>query len=215
MKLLELFKGTGSFGKVFKELYPNGEVYSLDILKKYEPTHCGDIMTWDYKQFKEGHFDIITASPECKVFSVLQHTHLQTGKRGTKGKWRDMNHLNEVRREHGQFSKRTLEIIEYLKPTHWFIENPWASAMKDLDHMKNLPSVRMDYCRFGYAYNKPTRIWSNKKLEEYKCECKEKKHKFRLGANSATFRQKTVLKDSTTIDDRYSIPPSLIKCLFT
>jgi len=33
MKLLELFKGTGSVGKVFKELYPNGEIYSVDILK--------------------------------------------------------------------------------------------------------------------------------------------------------------------------------------
>ncbi len=48
MKLLELFKGTGSVGKVFKELYPNGDVVSVDILKKYSPTFCGDIMDFDY-----------------------------------------------------------------------------------------------------------------------------------------------------------------------
>ena len=77
MKLLELFKGTGSVGKVFKQVHPEGEVYSVDILKKYEPTFCGDIMDFDYKQFKEGHFDIIWASPECKVFSVLQNTWLK------------------------------------------------------------------------------------------------------------------------------------------
>tara|TARA_R110000751_G_scaffold21845_2_gene62266 strand:+ start:246 stop:896 length:651 start_codon:yes stop_codon:yes gene_type:complete len=216
MKLLELFKGTGSVGKVFTELYPDSEVYSLDILKKYKPTHCGDILEWDYKQFKEGHFDIIWASPECKVFSVLQHGWLKTGKRGAKGKWDSMEHLNKVRGEHGQFVKRTLEIIEYFKPTAWFVENPWASAMKDLDIMKDIPSIRFDYCRFGYDYQKPTRIWTNKKLEEHKCICKSK-HKYRLGiSNNPDWTTKpTDFKDKTDIHERYSIPPKLIKYLLT
>ena len=48
MKLLELFKGTGSIGKVFKEVHTEGEIYSVDILKKYDPTFCGDIMDFDY-----------------------------------------------------------------------------------------------------------------------------------------------------------------------
>ena len=33
-------------------------------------------MKFDYKQFPVGHFDIIFASPECKVFSQLQYTHI-------------------------------------------------------------------------------------------------------------------------------------------
>ena len=214
MKLLELFKGTGSVGKVFKELYPNGEIYSIDILKKYHPTFCGDIMTWDYKQFPVGHFDFIWASPECKVYSILQNTWFKTGKRGDKGKWDDAEHLQRVREEHGQFSKRALEIIDYFKPKAWFIENPWASAMKDLTHFQERPSYRFDYCRFGFTYQKPTRIWTNKELIEMKCECKEK-HKFRLGANSQGFRHKTEWKDTTDINQRYSIPPELIKHLFS
>tara|TARA_R110001632_G_C11353766_1_gene418657 strand:- start:3167 stop:3814 length:648 start_codon:yes stop_codon:yes gene_type:complete len=215
MKLLELFKGTGSIGKVFKQVHPEGEVYSVDILKKYDPTYCGDIMDFDYKQFKEGHFDIIWASPECKVFSVLQNTWLKTGKRGEKGKWDNMDHLNQVRKEHGQFSKKTKEIIEYLKPKYWFIENPWASAMKDLEHMKDLPCLRFDYCRFGYEYQKPTRIWTNRTdITKKICECKEK-HKFRLGANSSTFRHTTTFQDTTNINQRYSIPPDLVKYLLT
>ena len=149
MKLLELFKGTGSVGKVFKELYPNGEIYSVDILKKYNPSFCGDIMTWDYKKFPVGHFDFIWASPECKVYSILQNTWFKTGKRGDKGKWEDAEHLQRVREEHGQFSKRALEIIDYFKPKAWFIENPWASAMKDLTHFTDRPSYRFDYLTPG------------------------------------------------------------------
>ncbi len=151
MKLLELFKGTGSVGTVFNELYPNGEVVSVDILKKFKPTHCVDILNWDYKQYPVGHFDIIWASPECKVFSKLQYTWLKTGKRGEKGIWDSLEHLNNVRKEHGQFSAKAVEIIEYFKPKYWFIENPWDSTMKDLPHLKDLPSLRFDYCRFGFT----------------------------------------------------------------
>ena len=73
-------------------------------------------MTWDYKKFPVGHFDFIWASPECKVYSILQNTWFKTGKRGDKGKWEDAEHLQRVREEHGQFSKRALEIIDYFKP---------------------------------------------------------------------------------------------------
>jgi len=213
MRLLELFKGTGSVGKVFKELYPEGEIVSVDILKKYEPTYCGDIMEFDYKKYPVGHFDIIWGSPECKVYSILQNTWLKTGKRGESGKWDSMEHLQRVRLEHGKFSKITLDMCEYLKPKWWFIENPWASAMKDLPHFKGVPSIRFDYCRFGYEYQKPTRIWTNRELEPIKCDCKEK-HKIRLGACSNTFRHKTVFADTTNINQRYSIPPELLKHLF-
>ena len=72
MRILELFKGTGSITKYFID-NNDVEVISLDILEKYKPTICSDIMTFDYKQFDIGYFDIIWASPECKIFSVLQH----------------------------------------------------------------------------------------------------------------------------------------------
>ncbi len=216
MKLLELFKGTGSVGKVFKELYPDGEVVSVDILKKYKPTHCGDIMEFDYKQYPTGHFDIIWASPECKVFSILQHTWLKTPKTEKTGryKWESHEHLNQVRLENGKYSKKALEIIDYFKPTMWFIENPWASAMKKLEHFKGVSSYRFDYCRFGYDYQKPTRIWSNKKLDDVICSC-EQRHNFRLGINSQQLLHRTSFQDTTSINQRYSIPPQLIEHLLT
>jgi hypothetical protein len=214
MKLLELFKGTGSVGKVFKKIYPESEIYSVDILEKYNPTFCGDIMDWDYKKLPVGHFDIIWASPECKIFSILQHGWFKTGKRGDKGKWDDKEHLNRVRLENGKYVKRVLEIIDYFKPVWWFIENPWSSAMKDLPFMKNIHSIRFDYCRYGYLYKKPTRIWTNRtNLEEHKCNCKGT-HAFKLGGTSSwktTTEKKT---DPTDINERYSIPSDLIKYLF-
>jgi hypothetical protein len=210
MKLLELFKGTGSIGKIFKQLYPDGQIVSVDILKKYEPSYCCDILDFDYKQFSIGHFDIIWASPECKVFSKLQHTWLKTS-RGDKGKWDDMEHLNRVRNENGKYVKKVLEIIDYLKPTFWFIENPWESAMIKLDFMKDLPNYRFDYCRFDYDYKKPTRIWTNKSFENIICNHKNKPHKYRPGIGKGSkFMYNTPSGDLSNINQRYSIPPKLI-----
>ena len=74
MRLLELFKGTGSIGKWCEKAHPDWDVVSLDILPKFKPTICSDIMDWDYKTYPTGYFDIIWASPECKVYSTLQHS---------------------------------------------------------------------------------------------------------------------------------------------
>ena len=46
MRLLELFSGTGSVGRAFRER--GWEVTSLDMDPKARPTIVADIMTWDY-----------------------------------------------------------------------------------------------------------------------------------------------------------------------
>lgn len=204
MNILELFKGTGSIGKYFESHDYN--VVSLDILKKYKPTHCVDILEWDYKVYPTGHFEIIWASPECKVYSTLQNTHIGR-------KWTSKEHLNEVRLEHSKYVKKVLEIIDYFKPKYWYIENPYNSAMKDLECMKPLKSYRFDYCRFGFPYNKPTRIWTNRDdLEDIKCNCPNK-HAYKLGISSSLVCEGQVA-DKTTINMRYSIPQDLLSHLF-
>lgn len=167
-------------------------------------------MDFDYRQFEPGHFDIVWASPECKMFSSLQHTNI-----GVNRKWKTIDELHQARLGHHKYVLRVLEMIEYLKPKMWFIENPWNSAMKDIPQMKDLPSFRFDYCRFGFPYNKPTRIWTNRTdMENHVCECENKKHPFRIGISSPKLQRKGETNDKTNQDIRYRIPERLLEYLF-
>ena len=67
MRVLELFSGTHSVGKVCNE--KGWEVISLD-LKDADINQ--NILEWDYTMYPVGHFDIIWASPPCDTFSRLR-----------------------------------------------------------------------------------------------------------------------------------------------
>jgi len=205
MKILELFKGTGSITKYYID-NKNVEIISLDILEKYNPTICCDIMDFDYKKYKEGEFDIIWASPECKIFSILQYTHI--GK-----KWNNKLELETEQLNHTCFINRTLEIIEYLKPKYYFVENPlYSNIWKYIDNEKWNKFIIVDYCRFGTSYKKPTKILTNKELPNVRCKRKGK-HVFKLGISGKEAKINGHVNDTTTLDDRYAIPPLLIKYL--
>jgi hypothetical protein len=208
MHTLELFKGTGSVSKV---LEPAGhDIVSLDILEKFKPTHLCDILDFDYKQYPPGHFDVIWASPECKIYSQLQTTNV-----GPTRKFKTKEELESVRRENSKYVERVLEIIEYFKPTEWYIENPYYSAMKDLPCMRELKSYRFDYCRFGFDYKKPTRIWTNRTdLENHPCNCPNKQHRHRIGITTPGQIYSGGQADKTSTLDRYRIPENLLRYLF-
>ena len=98
--LLECFCGTKSVSKVFKDW----EVISVDISPKYNPTICCDILQWEgYKELKNvtyAHF-----SPPCSLWSRCRSTQPHD------------KALSEA------YVKKTLEIIEHLKPLFVTIEN--------------------------------------------------------------------------------------------
>ena len=209
MRVLELFKGTGSVGKVLEEA--GHEVVSLDILAKFNPTHTCDIMDFDYRQYDPKHFDIVWASPECKVYSQLQTTNV-----GATRKYKCREELDQARQEHSKFIEKVLDIIEYLDPNEWYIENPFTSAMKDLACMKEVPSNRFDYCRFGTVYQKPTRVWTNRTdLEDHICTCTTKRHKYMLGIARSKKVPDTHETVVTNAIDRYRIPEGLVKHIFS
>ena len=66
MRLLELFAGTGSVGRAFRD--QGWEVVGLDINPGHE-IKC-DIMLWNPATYPRDHFDCIHASPPFTEYSV-------------------------------------------------------------------------------------------------------------------------------------------------
>ena len=135
MKLLELFSGTGSVGKVAKEL--GYDVVSLDLKDANINT---DILNWDYKQFNRNNFQIIWASPPCVEYSIAKTTGV-----------RKIDYANSI-------VQKTIEIIRYFNPSVWCIENPQTGSLKHQEFMKDFDYFDLDYCKYGFPYRKRTRI---------------------------------------------------------
>tara|TARA_R110000824_G_scaffold16376_1_gene67957 strand:- start:27 stop:686 length:660 start_codon:yes stop_codon:yes gene_type:complete len=148
IKILELFAGSRSIGKVADEL--GYEVFSVDINNFEGIDYATNILDFDYKRlpFKP---DIIWASPPCTHFSVTQIG-------------RNWNYDNTPKTEGAKLGiklvAKTLEIIKKLKPKFYYIENP-RGKLRKLDIMKGLPRTTVWYCRYGDSAAKPTDIWSN------------------------------------------------------
>ena len=139
LKLLELFSGTGSIGKVAVNY--NFEVISLD--KDMDATFKTDIMDWNYKVYPPNYFDVIWSSPPCTEYSIAKTTGI-----------RKLDIANNI-------VKRVLEIISYYNPKYYFIENPQTGLLKNQVFMLDIPYNDLDYCKYGTDYRKRTRIWNN------------------------------------------------------
>ena len=210
MKVLELFSGTRSVGKICDEL--GWDSYSVDLIS--DADFKGDVMDFDYKKFPKDTFDIVWASPPCTNYSKLQDGWLGRMRKGE-------IYTKEVQeREMNQDDKlvsRTLEIINYFNCL-WFIENPAGSRMKDRIMMKDLPNYIVDYCMYSdWGYRKRTRIWTN--LKGFQAKTCDKNcgnmignlHKTNLGN---TERKQKTQGIGTSQQDRYRIPPELVRDLF-
>ena len=82
MKVLELFCGTKSVGKVCDQL--GWESISVDMEKKFNPTHLCNIMDFDYKKYPKDYFDIVWGSPPCTQYSRLQDSWIGRQRNGTR-----------------------------------------------------------------------------------------------------------------------------------
>ncbi len=216
MSLLELFKGTGSISKVFEDSF---DVISLDFNKKWNPDILEDILEWDYKKYPVGKFDVIWASPPCRYYSNLQSSllgrellvknlpvELQRELEGQEKVVWTPELREKAMQVYDQFPKKTLEIVNYLKPLQWFMENPASGEMKNREFMRDIPSYKVDYCRYSnWGYRKPTMIWTNKVGFEAKC-CDNGKCGMLL---EGTRKHKTLACD-TTKQMRYRVPPKLV-----
>lgn len=217
MKVLELFSGTRSVGKICDEL--GWETISVDMI--LPATHQCDIMDFDYKQYPKDTFDIVHASPPCHTFSKIQDSWIG---RKQKGETVTMDTiLKRIDKEGLPLLRKTQEIINYFDPKYYLIENPATSKMKNY---LDLPNYVVDYCMYSdWGYRKRTRIWTN--IEGFQAKTCDKKcgnmigtlHKKNL-ANTKRRKEAATLQNISTSEcisreDAYRIPPELIRDLFT
>ena len=157
-RVLELCCGTKSIQTALTEVLGADafEYTSMDFDPRFNPTFCADIRTWDYKTALFGlHFDAVWASPPCTEFSRAK----SIGRR-------DFETADAI-------VLSCLKIIEYLKPAHWFVENPGTGYLHKRAFMADYLSQRHSvcYCKYGTPYKKHTHIWSNRDdLELLMCD---------------------------------------------
>ena len=149
MKVLELFAGSRSFSKVAEQM--GMETFTTDYKDFDKIDYVCDILDFDVSKipFKP---DIIWASPPCTTFSIAScSTHWTPDKKPKTEKC-----LKGI-----QMIKKTLEIIDYLKPKFFYIENP-RGLLRKMDFMQKV-SIRntVTYCQYGDKRMKPTDIWTN------------------------------------------------------
>ena len=92
MRLLELFCGTKSVGKVAEQ--QGYEVVSLDFEPRFNATHTIDIFDWDYKQYPVGYFNVLLLKPTITRMPYLRYisgclfgSHGSTRRFGSKGSY--------------------------------------------------------------------------------------------------------------------------------
>ena len=236
MKVLELFSGTGSVGTVAKEM--GWEVVSLDLKNANIETN---ILSWDYTLYKPGYFDLIWASPPCDTFSALRSPWIGRKLKCHHGKVCTKELLQKDMDTIGiPILRKTEEIIDYLKPKYYFIENPQTGKMKDY---LSRPFYDVDYCKYAdWGYKKRTRVWTNltgfiPKLCKKDCgQLVDGIHRINLGGSKMVYDDKWIKVNTTKEakekykdiknnqpylegggskrDERYRIPPALITELF-
>jgi len=222
-KLLELFSGTHSIGNVAHN--KGYEIISLDRdlpakSKIYDYTSINhimeDIMTWDYKIYPVGHFDIITASPVCLFWSALLPSNFGREIKRHQGQKFCRELLEKDIEEIGKpMVDKVREIIDYFQPKYWWIENPKTGRMKE--YITDLPFYDVDYCKYSnWGYKKSTRFWTN--IVDFNAKvCKKDCENIVEIENSKGHKIKKHTKDVNNVGggsnklERYRIPSKIIE----
>ena len=240
MRVLELFSGTHSIGKVAHTL--GYEVHSLDRDlpnydkldkdKKYKSFkhHQIDIFNFNYKQYSNDFFDIVTCSPVCLWWSPLRNTWIgrrmknkKTGKKYEKPFTKEILYA-DIDKYGKPMVDKCFEIINYFKEgnkdLYWWIENPQKGKMKT--YIEDKPFYDVDYCKYSeWGYQKRTRFWTN--IKNFKPQlCKrdcdnmivikkdQKLHKNRMGTSKTIEDNGKIIRVNTkALREKYKDYPNL------
>ena len=90
-------------------------------------------MNWDYKVFLPGAFDVIWASPPCTEYSRAKTVGV-----------RKIDESNLI-------VQRTFDIIQYLQPRFYIVENPQTGLLKEQAIMRGRAFKDIDYCKYALS----------------------------------------------------------------
>ncbi len=141
--VLSLFDYTGNWSKPYRDDGYN--VIQVDIKLGM------DILTFDYQSITECH-GILIAVP-CTDFAV-------SGARWFAEKDKDGRTQKSV-----ELVKKSLEIVNYLQPHFWALENPVGRIHKLVPELDK-PSLIFQPYEYGDAYRKRTCLWGKFNLPE-------------------------------------------------
>ena len=137
--IISLFDFSGSWSKPYREA--GYEVIQIDIKLKT------DILEWDYKQIDKSRVYGILAACPCTDFTRLSAQH-----------WKEKDLTGQTAKSIS-LVKKTLEIIKYLNPDFWVIENPPGRIEKCVPELKNYKLFSFNPFDFGDNYAKLTLLY--------------------------------------------------------
>lgn len=118
-------------------------------------TMIGDILEMDLNQFPMNP-DILVASPPCTTFSVASIRY----------HWEKLSDGIIVPKSDAckiaiELVKKTIEIINHIKPKFWVIENPRAMMRRVMRDILDVgePTQTTFWCSWGEKHYKPTDLW--------------------------------------------------------
>lgn len=168
LNVLELFAGSRSFCKAAEERGHN--TFSSDIEQFDGIDYAVDISDFNIDELPFNP-DVIWASPPCYAFSissVRHHFHRYDNGDGT------FHHepKSETAKKGVEMVEKTIETIQALRPTYYFVENP-RGLLRKLKIMEYFPiHSTVTYCQYGDERMKPTDIWHNNPYWQPRPMCK-------------------------------------------
>ena len=168
MKVLELFAGTRSIGKVFEQR--GHDVFSVEWDRDFENidlyAYIGNV-TAEEILAKFGCPDVIWASPDCTTYSIAAiSTH-----RRKNPETGNLDPVTDYAKFCDAVNRHVIDLIHELRPAVYFIENP-RGGLRKMDFMQDLPRYTVTYCQYGDRRMKPTDIWTNHPAPKFKPMCK-------------------------------------------
>jgi hypothetical protein len=198
---LELFKGTGSIDKAI-QANKDFDVVSFDIDKYFKPDICADFMTFNFKEvFEPGEFQYLWSSPVCTSWSICTFKHRPSYKVDP-----ELTPKTDVAELGNLMIKKLMDVIDFLKPPVFMIENPrgrlrhWKPFNKWLTKHGH-SRLMVYYGNYDHYLHKPTDIWNN--VSARKLDFTERRPK------DGTFKNIVDI----SLEQRYAMPQKLCSWL--